>query len=195
MKGSFKEYEGKLPGAILNEVESEAEKSKLNASQIKELLEKVMKAYEDSLISPGEDIGIVTAESFGEPGTQMTLNVFHFAGVSEMQVTEGLPRLIEIFDAREHPSKPIITVFLKKEFTKDDKTIRRVASMIKEIKLEEVASQFALNLMKASVEVNLDAMALNVSINEPFFLASISCIILITSSFSSFNLSAFSISF
>ena len=157
MKGSFKEYEGKLPGAILNEVEKEAEKAKLNASQIKELLERVMKAYEDSLISPGEDIGIVTAESFGEPGTQMTLNVFHFAGVSEMQVTEGLPRLIEIFDAREHPSKPIITVFLKKEFTKDDKTIRRVASMIKEIKLQEVASQFALNLMKASVEVNLDA--------------------------------------
>ena len=45
---------------------------------------------------PGEAAGVITAQSFGEASTQMVLNVFHFAGVSQMQITQGLPRLIEI---------------------------------------------------------------------------------------------------
>ncbi len=159
-KDKYKEYEGVLPGSVLSLVKKEVEKSKLNDAQIKDLLNRTKEAYDKSLIAPGEDIGIVTAESFGEPGTQMVLRTFHLAGVSEMQVTEGLPRLIEIFDARETPNKPIINVYLKKEYTKDEKTIRKVASKIKEIQLESVASQFSLNLMKATVEVNLDSKRL-----------------------------------
>jgi DNA-directed RNA polymerase subunit A' len=50
-------------------------------------------------VPAGEAVGVVTAQSFGEASTQMVLNVFHSAGVAEMQVTLGLPRLIEIFDA------------------------------------------------------------------------------------------------
>ncbi len=49
---------------------------------------------------------MVAAQSIGEPGTQMTLRTFHFAGVREMNVTLGLPRLIEIVDARRNPSTP-----------------------------------------------------------------------------------------
>ena len=55
-------------------------------------------------VPPGEAVGVITAQSFGEASTQMVLNVFHSAGVAEMQVTLGLPRLIEIFDARKKPS-------------------------------------------------------------------------------------------
>ena len=53
----------------------------------------------------------------------MTLNVFHFAGVAEVAVTRGLPRLIEIFDARKEPSTPKLTVYLEKE-----EIIKRVES-------------------------------------------------------------------
>ncbi len=104
--------------------------------------------------------GLETFTTFEGIITHNTLNVFHFAGVSEMQVTEGLPRLIEIFDAREHPNKPIINVYLNKEYTKDDKTIKKVASLIKEIKLEGISSQFSLNLMKGTVEIQLDTKKL-----------------------------------
>ena len=62
---------------------------------------KVLQEYKDALISPGESVGIISAESLGEPGTQMTLNTFHFAGVAEMNVTMGLPRIIEILDGRK----------------------------------------------------------------------------------------------
>ena len=82
-------------------------------------------------IDSGEAIGIVTAQSFGEPSTQMALNVFHFAGVSEMQVTQGLPRLIEIFDARKTPSSPKMEIYLKKQFN-NEKDVKVFAEKIKE---------------------------------------------------------------
>ena len=79
----------------------------------------VAKLHLKEEVSPGEAIGIVTAQSFGEPSTQMALNVFHFAGVQEMQVTMGLPRLIEIFDARKKPSSPKMEIFMKKEYERN----------------------------------------------------------------------------
>ena len=68
-----------------------------------------------NLIDVGEAVGIVAAQSIGEPGTQMTMRTFHYAGVAE-QVPTGLPRLIELVDARKEPKKPIMDIFLKKEY-------------------------------------------------------------------------------
>ncbi len=70
-------------------------------------------------IEPGESVGIVSAESIGEPGTQMTLNTFHFAGVAEMNVTVGLPRIIELLDARKKPATPMMQVFLNKKYIEE----------------------------------------------------------------------------
>jgi DNA-directed RNA polymerase subunit A" len=81
---------------------------------LKKIVEKVIEKYNSALIEPGENIGVVTAQSVGEPGTQMTLRTFHFVGVKELNVTLGLPRLIEIFDARNKPSTPTMIVPLKK---------------------------------------------------------------------------------
>jgi len=152
----YEKYSKKLPRKVLIDIKNESEKQKLTSLQINKALDMASKEYNSSLITPGESIGIVTAESFGEPGTQMTLNVFHMAGVAEMQVTRGLPRLIEIFDARKIPSTPSMSVFLKSEYTKSEKIIRKVSSFIKEITLEEISSSFSLNLLKGSVEVILD---------------------------------------
>jgi len=115
----------------------------------------VSKLHTGEKVSPGEAIGIVTAQSFGEPSTQMALNVFHFAGVQEMQVTMGLPRLIEIFDARKKPSSPKMDIYLKKEFN-NEKDAKVFAERIKEVTLKEIASEIKLNFSNKLIEIVID---------------------------------------
>jgi DNA-directed RNA polymerase subunit A' len=110
-------------------------------------------------INPGEAIGIVTAQSFGEPSTQMALNVFHFAGVQEMQITMGLPRLIEIFDARKKPSSPKMEIYLKKEYN-NEKDAKIFAEKIKEVTLREIASEINLNFSNKTIEIVVDKAGL-----------------------------------
>jgi len=114
--------------------------------------------HKDEKISPGEAIGIVTAQSFGEPSTQMVLNVFHFAGVQEMQVTLGLPRLIEIFDARKNPSTPMMEVYLEHEFN-DEKQARVLAEKIREVKLKDIISEMKVSFSDKKIEIVIDSNA------------------------------------
>ncbi len=79
MSKLFKEYEKKLPGTIIESVKENLPKSIADA-KLKKVLETVYEEYISSLVEPGESVGIVAAESIGEPGTQMTLNTFHFDG-------------------------------------------------------------------------------------------------------------------
>jgi len=110
-------------------------------------------------IIPGEAIGIITAQSFGEPSTQMALNVFHFAGVAEMQVTSGLPRLIEIFDARRTPSTPEMEIFLKKEYS-NEKSARVIAEKIREVKLKHIVKEIKINFSDKKIEALIDNEAI-----------------------------------
>jgi DNA-directed RNA polymerase subunit A' len=110
-------------------------------------------------ISPGEAIGIVTAQSFGESSTQMVMRTFHFAGVSEMQVTQGLPRIIEIFDARKKPSSPKMEIYLKKEYN-NEKDARVFAEKIKEVTLKEISSEIKLNFTDKKIEILIDKKGL-----------------------------------
>lgn len=161
------EYKDILPGKIIEDIKEETSGKKINQNQLKEILEKVKEEYEASLIDPGEAIGIITAESFGEPSTQMTLNVKHFAGVAEMNVTLGLPRLIEIFDATKNPSTPAMEVYLKKEHAKDAKTVRKIAYKIKENKLGDIAKEFLIDVSQMCVKVTFDKTKLkDLSLNE-----------------------------
>ncbi len=97
-------------------MKSNLEKALLENRLSKEGAEKVMKKALDlidrALAEPGEAVGVVTAQSIGEPGTQMTLRTFHFAGVKERNVTLGLPRLIELVDARKKPVTPTMDIYL-----------------------------------------------------------------------------------
>jgi len=110
-------------------------------------------------VAPAEAIGIITAQSFGEPSTQMTLNVFHFAGVQEMQITLGLPRLIEIFDARKTPSTPLMEVHLDSEHN-NEKDARTIAEKVKEVKLEEIVSEIKINFSDKRIEIFIDNNAI-----------------------------------
>ena len=88
-------------------------------------------------INPGEAVGIVAAQSIGEPGTQMTMRSFHYAGVAE-HVPTGLPRFIEIVDARREPKNPVILIRLKEEFKKNRQVAEEVARKVEEITLKDV---------------------------------------------------------
>ncbi len=113
----------------------------------------------DKKISPAEAIGIITAQSFGEPSTQMALNVFHFAGVQEMQITSGLPRLIEIFDARKKPSTPLMEIHVDSKHN-NEKDSRTLAEKIKEVKLKEIMSEIDVNFSEKKLEIKVDTNAI-----------------------------------
>ena len=68
----------------------------LTDDELRELIRRLKAAYDRAHVEAGEAVGTVAAQSVGEPGTQMTMRTFHYAGVTELNVTLGLPRLIEI---------------------------------------------------------------------------------------------------
>lgn len=111
-------------------------------------------------VDVGEAVGIVAAQSIGEPGTQMTMRTFHYAGVAE-QVPTGLPRLIELVDARKEPKKPIMDIFLKAEYAHSYEKAKEVAKKIECTTLDKVAyveEDFEAKTIVISVEqTELDA--------------------------------------
>ena len=75
---------------------------------------RALRKYAAAHVEPGQAVGAIGAQSISEPGTQMTLKTFHFAGVASMNVTLGVPRLTEIINASKTISTPIITAYLDK---------------------------------------------------------------------------------
>ncbi|MBI1972781.1 DNA-directed RNA polymerase subunit A'' [Candidatus Woesearchaeota archaeon] len=149
--------------------EEMAKKKKSNIDQELEVMNRIINSdiiwdaiakieYEDAtehvydLSVPGLET-FTTAEGIV---THNTLNVFHFAGVAEVSVTQGLPRLIEILDARKEISTPSMEIYLKKNISKDMNEVKRVAAMIKETKLNEIATEFSIDLNKLQVVVSLN---------------------------------------
>ena len=94
------------------------EDAKLSKEGIEKVCKKGLELYNKAKVEPGQAVGIVTAQSIGEPGTQMTLRTFHFAGIRERNVTLGLPRLIELVDARKKPVTPTMDIYLGKRIQK-----------------------------------------------------------------------------
>ncbi|MDK2783511.1 MAG: DNA-directed polymerase subunit [Thermococcaceae archaeon] len=132
------------------------EKYKLQKAEVEAIIDEVVKEYEKALIEPGEAVGTVTAQSIGEPSTQMTLNTFHYAGVAEINVTLGLPRIIEIVDARKNPSTPIMTVYLDEEHRYDPEKAREVARRIEGTTLESLARSMTLDVLNMEFVVDID---------------------------------------
>ena len=130
-------------------------RGKVSESKLKKILDTAVEEYNNARVHPGESVGIISAESIGEPGTQMTLNTFHFAGVAEMNVTLGLPRIIEILDGRKELHTPSMEIYLKAPYSKG-KDIREFALALKETKLSDIALEFSISLVDSEIEVKLD---------------------------------------
>ncbi len=161
MKKELKPYEGIIPLKLLNELEESCP-----ASKLAKVAKKVSEEFSESKIQPGEAVGLVAAESIGEQGTQMTLNTFHFAGVAEMNVTMGLPRIIEIFDGRKEIQTPMMAIYLKSPYSKG-KDIKKVAFSIKETKLAEFVTEFIINIADFKIEARLNSEKMKAMVVSP----------------------------
>jgi DNA-directed RNA polymerase subunit A' len=100
---------------LKSNIENILMQNKLSKQGIEKVIKKIIDLTERAMVEPGEAVGVVTAQSIGEPGTQMTLRTFHYAGVKERNVTLGLPRLIELVDARKKPITPTMDIYLDEE--------------------------------------------------------------------------------
>ncbi|GBP32372.1 DNA-directed RNA polymerase III subunit RPC1 [Eumeta japonica] len=94
--------------------------------------------YQRSIIEPGTAVGALAAQSIGEPGTQMTLKTFHFAGVASMNITQGVPRVKEIINASKNISTPIITAELLDPY--DQEFARKVKGRLEKTTLGEITT-------------------------------------------------------
>uniref|UniRef100_A0ACD5ZZJ5 Uncharacterized protein n=1 Tax=Avena sativa TaxID=4498 RepID=A0ACD5ZZJ5_AVESA len=94
--------------------------------------------FRQSMVSPGEMVGCVAAQSIGEPTTQMTLNTFHYAGVSSKNVTLGVPRLIEIINVAKNIKTPSLSVYLKPEVKKKKELAKNVQCALEYTSLQSV---------------------------------------------------------
>jgi len=145
-----------LPKSVQEQLNDIKETLKLNKQEFEKLSVIAKAQYDKSIVVPGESVGVIAAQSLGEPGTQLQLRTKWLAGAREMTITQGLPRLIEIFDARKEPSTPTMTVSLKPSYAKSENDVRRIAMKILEITLGDVAKEFNVDLMRMRVEVELD---------------------------------------
>ena len=128
-----------LPKSVLKNLAMRLEGSAIPDKLLREVVNLAAKRFSDHLIVPNESVGIIAAQSIGEPGTQMTMRTFHYAGVAEMNVTLGLPRLIEIVDARRVPSTPIMEIHLHESVRNDLDKVRAIASDIERTTVIDIA--------------------------------------------------------
>ncbi|XP_064601918.1 DNA-directed RNA polymerase III subunit RPC1-like [Liolophura sinensis] len=112
------------------------ELERVTPSQVERFLQCCLDKYMRAKIEPGSAVGAICAQSIGEPGTQMTLKTFHFAGVASMNITQGVPRIKEIINASRNISTPIITAQL--DIDNDPEFARVVKGRIEKTTLGEV---------------------------------------------------------
>jgi DNA-directed RNA polymerase subunit A" len=126
-----------LPQKTKDQLRKFLGEKEITDTQFKHILERVLAEFKSTRIEACEAVGVIAAQSIGEPGTQMTMRTFHYAGVAEINVTLGLPRLIEIMDARKEPSTPTMTVYLEPEYGSDRDLAREVSWQIEAAPLHE----------------------------------------------------------
>ncbi len=149
--------ERRLPPKVQIELETKLKDIVITKKQFDAICDNVIDSYERALVEPGEAVGTVAAQSIGEPGTQMTLRTFHYAGVAELSVTQGLPRLIEIVDARNNPATPTMRIHLDEEIAPDRNEARKIARSIEMVRVESVASNFSIDLLRQAIDIRLDS--------------------------------------
>jgi len=128
-----------LPRYVLNELAARLEGVDIPDKLLEKMLGITCDRFQSHAVDPNESVGILAAQSIGEPGTQMTMRTFHYAGVAEMNVTLGLPRLIEIVDARRVPSTPIMEIHLEESVRDDLEKVREIASNVERTNLIDIA--------------------------------------------------------
>ncbi len=145
-----------LPVRLREEVYATIADREPTVEQAAEIVQAVESRYLDTRIDPLDPVGTVSAQSIGEPGTQLTMNTFHYAGVAEIDVTQGLPRLIELVDARKTPDTPMMTVYLEEEYATEREKAHEVVWKIEATKI----------LALGDVSTNVADMRVSIALNR-----------------------------
>lgn len=145
-----------LPYKMAEDLKANLTGVKVSRKQLDSIVAKTMEAYGKARVENCEAVGMVAAQSIGEPGTQMTMRTFHYAGVAEIDVTLGLPRLIEIVDARKEPSTPMMTIHLLPEVSGNRDAVRKLAWELEETTVADLGT----------TSTNLSDMTIILDINE-----------------------------
>jgi DNA-directed RNA polymerase subunit A" len=158
LKKELEKCSSELPKSIIQELEEKLSKiiDRLTKSDVEKVVSEVIRQYKEALVEPGEAVGTVAAQSIGEPGTQMTLRTFHFAGVRELNVTLGLPRLIEVLDAKRTPSTPLMRIELDEKAKYDKAKAEELARKIQHVTVENVASSIDIDFGQQMIYLRLD---------------------------------------
>ena len=133
---------------------------RFNKKALTVLLEMIVLKYKNSLIAPGEMVGMISAQSIGEPTTQLTLNTFHTAGsgvAMKANVTRGVPRIEELLSITENPKNSSLTICLKKD---EETDCERAKELIAQIELTQLSE------LVESVSICFDPDDLNTLIQE-----------------------------
>jgi DNA-directed RNA polymerase III subunit RPC1 len=151
--------------------------SKISRTTLEMFVTSCLEKYRAAQVEPGHAVGAVGAQSIGEPGTQMTLKTFHFAGVAGMSLTQGVPRIKEIINASKEISTPIITCNLVRQGI--DRSIpeqfgRIVKGRIEALYLEDVAEKIDIVWFKSlfgllSIQISLEtisSLALDLTVGD-----------------------------
>jgi len=145
-----------LPRRLKDEVYSAVEARGVGVEDADRIAQAVESRYMQTRVDPLDPVGTVSAQSIGEPGTQMTMNTFHYAGVAEIDVTQGLPRLIELVDARKTPDTPMMTVHLDEEYAEDRERAHEVVWKIEATRI----------LALGDISTNVADMLVQIDLNE-----------------------------
>ena len=116
------------------------EKERLTFEAFKYVLGEIKSRFLQAKVQPGESVGSIAAQSIGEPATQMTLNTFHFAGVSAKNVTLGVPRLEEIINVAKKLKTPSMTIYLKKNISGKEKEAQKIHGKLEYTKMVDIAT-------------------------------------------------------
>lgn len=144
-----------VPLRVIIDISERLEGIDVPDATLRKILQRAHERYEQHLMDPHESAGIVAAQSIGEPGTQMTMRTFHYAGVAEINVTLGLPRLIEIVDARRIPSTPMMEIHVDPKIRNDVERVRKIATEIEATVLLDIAD-IETDIINMKVIVHLD---------------------------------------
>ncbi len=129
-----------LPPSLVDELADKLSRLKVTPAELAKVVRAIGERFRHGQVDAHESVGIVAAQSIGEPGTQMTLRTFHYAGVAEMNVTLGLPRLIELVDARRVPSTPMMTIHTDRKLRADREAVEKIALQVEVTTVPDVAA-------------------------------------------------------
>jgi DNA-directed RNA polymerase subunit A" len=144
-----------LPNNLLEEVENVAVELKLSEEKKRKLIKEVERVYLNSRFEAGEAIGILTAQSISEPATQLTMRTYHLAGAAGIKVTFGLPRLVEIFDAKRNIETPMMTIYLKKEYNTKEEA-EKLAYKIVERRVSDLSKYIFVDVGEKTINIEVD---------------------------------------